>query len=48
MAKDCAANFYNLQTVPKKKVGAWLTTLSEQRMAEVEAALQFALGIDAV
>lgn len=43
---DCAANFYNLQTVPKKKVGAWITTLSSERMAEVERALQFALGID--
>lgn len=43
---DCAANFYNLQTVPKKNIGAWITTLSSQRMAEVERALQFALGID--
>ncbi len=43
---DCAANFYNLQTVPKSKIGSWIITLSPQRMAEVDAALQFALGID--
>lgn len=43
---DCAANFYNLQTVPKTQLGAWITTLSSQRMAEVDQALQFALGID--
>ena len=45
---DCAANFYNLQTVPKAQLGAWITTLSPQRMAEVDRALQFALGIEAV
>jgi len=42
---DCVANFYNLQTVPKAQLGAWITTLSPQRMAEVDRALQFALGI---
>lgn len=48
MMGDCAANFHNLQTVPKSKVGAWITTLSAQRMVEVDRALQFALGIDLV
>jgi len=48
LMSDCAANFYNLQTVPKTKVGPWITTLSPQRMAEVDRALQFALGIDVV
>ena len=43
---ECAANFYNLQTVPKAKIGSWITTLSSERMAEVEQALQFALGIE--
>lgn len=43
---DCAANFYNLQTVPKKKIGSWITTLSSKRMAEVDKALQFALGLE--
>jgi mRNA interferase MazF len=46
MMTDCAANFYNLQTVPKAQIGAWITTLSPQRLAEVNAALQFALGVD--
>ena len=45
MTAECAANFYNLQTVPQNKVGAWITTLSPKRMAEVDRALQFALGI---
>ena len=48
MMSDCAANFYNLQTVPKSRIGAWITTLSSQRLAEAEKALQFALGIDVV
>ena len=40
---DCAANFYNVQTVPKSKIGSWITTLSPPRMVEVDRALQFAL-----
>ena len=48
MMSDCAANFYNLQTVPKSRIGSWITTLSSQRLAEAEKALQFALGIDVV
>ena len=43
---DCAANFYNVQTVPKAKIGSRITTLSRLRMAEVDRAIQFALGID--
>ena len=43
---ECVANFYNLQTVPKSKIGAWITMLGPERMAEVNEALQFALGID--
>jgi mRNA interferase MazF len=45
LATDCAANFYNLQTVPKTKVGAWITTLSQQKMAEFDSALRFAQGL---
>lgn len=48
MMRHCAVNFYNLQTVPKTRVGAWITTLSLQRMGEADQALQFALGIDPV
>ena len=48
MMTDCAANFHNLQTVPQAKIGAWITTLSPERMTEIERALQFALGINFV
>lgn len=46
MPKDCAANFYNLQTVPKARVGSWITNLTPERMVEVDRALLFALGVD--
>lgn len=48
MMADCAINLHNLQTVYQKEVGAWITTLSPERMAEVDRALQFALRIDPV
>lgn len=41
----CAANLDNVQTVPKQKLGALITTLSAERMVEVERALAFALGM---
>lgn len=46
LPQECAANFYNLQTVPKAKLGAWITVLSSERLVEVDRALQFALGIN--
>lgn len=42
---SCAANLDNVQTVPKHRLGALITTLSAERMAEVERALAFALGM---
>jgi mRNA interferase MazF len=42
----CVVNLDNLQTVQKAQVGSYLTTLSAQRMQEVEQALCFALGMD--
>jgi len=42
----CVVNLDNLQTVQKAKIGSHLTTLSVQRMLEVEQALYFALGMD--
>ncbi len=45
MMTECAVNLHNLQTVPQSKWGAWITTLSPERMAEVEQAIQFALGM---
>ena len=46
LLSECAANLYNLQTIPKAIIGSWITTLSPERMAEVEQALMFALGFD--
>ena len=41
----CAVNLDNVQTVPKHKIGALVTTLSTEQMAQVERALAFALGM---
>lgn len=43
---DCAANLHSIQTVPKKNVGRYITTLSSARMREIDLAIRFALGID--
>ena len=48
MPSDCAVNLDHLQTIPKSKVGPLLTTLSNQRLAEVHQAVDFALGFDEV
>lgn len=44
MPRNCAANLDHIQTVAKNKIGALITTLSRDRMAEIRAALLFALG----
>lgn len=41
----CAVNVDNIQTIPKAKIGPVLTTLSPMRMAEVDQAIAFALGM---
>lgn len=41
----CVANLDTVQTVHKHKLGALITTLSADRMTEVERALAFALGM---
>jgi mRNA interferase MazF len=43
----CAANFDNLQTVPKRSVGDRISHLTARRMKEVAKAVSFALGFDA-
>lgn len=43
---DCAANFYNIQTIPKADLESLITTLSARHMAEVDKAILFALGVD--
>ena len=42
---DCAASLDNTQTVPKARLGALVARLSSTRMAEVEEAIRFALGL---
>ena len=46
MPQVCAANFYNLQTVSKPKLGERITSLSAGKLAEIAAAASFALGLD--
>jgi mRNA interferase MazF len=48
MARDCAINLDHLQTVSRSRLGAHITSLSAHRWPEVHAALNFALGFDAV
>jgi len=43
---DCAANFDNIQTVPKLQISSLITSLSPLRMREVGRAIRFALGMD--
>ena len=42
----CAANFDNLQTVPKSNIGNRITRLTSRRMKEAAAAVSFALGLE--
>jgi mRNA interferase MazF len=42
----CAANFDNLQTVPKGNIGERIARLTAKRMKEAAAAVSFALGFD--
>lgn len=46
MPRDCAVNLDHLQTVPKAKLGALVTSLAPIRLAEVRASLLFALGFE--
>jgi mRNA-degrading endonuclease toxin of MazEF toxin-antitoxin module len=42
----CAANFDNLQTVPKSNIGDRIARLTAGKMDEARAAASFALGFD--
>ena len=48
LARDCAINLDNIQTVQKSKLGAFISHLSVRRMHEVRKAIEFALGFDAL
>ncbi len=45
LPRDCAINVDHIQTVSKAKIGPLIVSLGAQRMAEVRAALLFALGM---
>lgn len=45
---DCAVSADNLQTIRKAGLGPYVTHLSLERMREVRAAVEFALGLDAL
>ena len=46
LPNTCAANFDNLQTVPKSNIGDRIARLTARRMREAAAAVSFALGFD--
>jgi mRNA interferase MazF len=46
MKHPCAVNLHNLVTVAQESLGARLTQLGPERMREVCAALDFALGCE--
>jgi mRNA interferase MazF len=43
----CAANFDNLQTIPKSNIGDRISHLTTRKMKEAALAVSFALGFDA-
>jgi mRNA-degrading endonuclease toxin of MazEF toxin-antitoxin module len=46
LPNTCAANFDNLQTVPKSNIGDRIARLTAAKMQEAGAAVSFALGFD--
>jgi len=43
---ECAANFDNIQTVPRSRIGTLIAFLSAESMEEAKQAINFALGLD--
>lgn len=41
MNEDCAVNLSAMQTVPKNKIGLYITHLSSEKMTEVFEAIKF-------
>lgn len=46
MLRECVVNFDNLFTVPKSQIGKRITTLSADRLEDVDSALAYALGMN--
>jgi mRNA interferase MazF len=45
MPTDCAINCDHIQTVSKAKIGAVITTLSSEKLIEIQKAISFALSL---
>ncbi|MDZ4717231.1 MAG: type II toxin-antitoxin system PemK/MazF family toxin [Roseiflexaceae bacterium] len=48
LLNECAANCDNLQTIPKAKLGSFITHLPPSKLNELRDAIAFALGFDAL
>ena len=48
MPRDCVANLDTMTTIPKDCLVSRITTLSDKKLREVEAAIRFPLGIEQV
>lgn len=48
MPQPCAVSLDNINTIPKNKLGTYITHLSPERMREIRAAMQFAFGFAAL
>ena len=46
MPQDCCINLDHVQTVSKEKLGAFITTITPERLLRVREALLFALGFE--
>ncbi len=45
---ECVVNTDNIQTIQRDQLGDFITELSPERMRQVRAAIEFALGFDAL
>lgn len=45
MPKDCVINFDRIHTIPKASIGSLVTRLSQKKLEEVRAAINFSLGL---
>ena len=46
MPQDCVANLDTITTIPKDCLQSRITTLSTNKLSEVEAAIRFTLGME--
>lgn len=46
--EPCVVNAHNMQTIQKTRLGEFITSLSPERMHDVRAAIEFALGFHAL